>query len=104
MKVYQFFVCPSFPIGFEGRIWDLIVLIPDHCLSIYFTTIPFHLVLSTDALSELAKSIPGHFLILSFYSLFFLPLLLFPLTMPCRIVFAKPEDLRHGQTTSVSVS
>ena len=22
--------------GFEGRIWDLIVLVPDHCLSIYF--------------------------------------------------------------------
>ena len=26
-----------FPLGFEGRIWDLIVLVPDHCLS-------FHLV------------------------------------------------------------
>ena len=23
--------------GFEGRIWDLIVSIPDHCLSFYFT-------------------------------------------------------------------
>ena len=22
--------------GFEGRIWDLIVLVPDHCLSFYF--------------------------------------------------------------------
>ena len=22
--------------GFEGRIWDLIVSIPDHCLSFYF--------------------------------------------------------------------
>ena len=22
--------------GFEGGMWDLIVLIPDHCLSIYF--------------------------------------------------------------------
>ena len=29
-------MCPSFPFGFEGRIWDVIVLIPDHCLSIYF--------------------------------------------------------------------
>ena len=28
--VYQF--CPSFPFGFEGGMWDLIVLIPDHCL------------------------------------------------------------------------
>ena len=28
-------VCASFPFGFEGDMWDLIVLIPDHCLSIY---------------------------------------------------------------------
>ena len=27
-------VCSSFPFGFEGRMWDLVVLIPD-CLSIY---------------------------------------------------------------------
>ena len=25
----------TFPFGFEGGMWDLIVLIPDHCLSIY---------------------------------------------------------------------
>ena len=24
------------PCGFEGRIWDLIVSVPDHCLSFYF--------------------------------------------------------------------
>ena len=35
MDVYQFFVCPTFPFGFEGGMWDLIVLIPDNCLSIY---------------------------------------------------------------------
>ena len=28
-------VCPSFPFGIEGRMWDMIVFIPDHCLSIY---------------------------------------------------------------------
>ena len=33
VNVYQS-VCPSFPFGFEGGMWD--VLIPDHCLSIYF--------------------------------------------------------------------
>ena len=27
-----------FPFGFEGRIWDLIVSVPDHCLSFYFVT------------------------------------------------------------------
>ena len=30
----NFYVCP-FPFGIEGAIWDVIVLIPDHCLSIY---------------------------------------------------------------------
>ena len=25
-------VCPSFPFGIEGGIWDVIVLIPYHCL------------------------------------------------------------------------
>ena len=25
-----------FPFGFHGRIWDLIVSVPDHCLSFYF--------------------------------------------------------------------
>ena len=29
-------VCPSFPFGIEGRLCDVIVLIPDHCLFIYF--------------------------------------------------------------------
>ena len=27
-------MCKGF--GFEGRIWDLIVSVPDHCLSFYF--------------------------------------------------------------------
>ena len=31
-----FCVCSSFHFDFEGGTWDLIVLIPDHCLSIYF--------------------------------------------------------------------
>ena len=33
---FFFFVnCNTFPLGFEGGMWDLIVMIPDHCLSIY---------------------------------------------------------------------
>ena len=36
-KSYSFVLCVSFfPFGFEGGMWDVIVLIPDHCLSIYF--------------------------------------------------------------------
>ena len=36
VNVYQF-ACVSFPFGLECGICDLIVLIPDHCLSFYFT-------------------------------------------------------------------
>ena len=57
-----------------------------------FTTIPFYVV-SSSALVELAKSIPVHSLTLSSHLFFCLPYLLFPCTVPCRIVFAKPEDL-----------
>ena len=32
-------VCVSFPFGFEGGMCDLIVLLPDHRLSFYFTKI-----------------------------------------------------------------
>ena len=58
-----------------------------------FATIPFHLVLFSAVLAELAKSIPVYSLILSFHLFFCLPLFLFPFTVPCRIVFARPEDL-----------
>ena len=58
-----------------------------------FATIPFHLDLFSAALVELAKSFPVHSLILSSHLFFCLPLFLFPFTVPCRIVFAKPEDL-----------
>ena len=32
-------VCPSFPFGLEGRMWDLVVLIPDCCLSCSFKSV-----------------------------------------------------------------
>ena len=34
VNVYQFWVSPSVPFGIEGGMWDVIVLIPYHCLSI----------------------------------------------------------------------
>ena len=65
-----------------------------------FATTPFHLVLFPAtiflfpaALFELAKSVPVHSFILFSHLFFCLPLLLFPVTVPCSIVFAKPEDL-----------
>ena len=39
-------VCDSFPFGFEGWMSDLIILISDHCLSIYFR----HLSPETDCI------------------------------------------------------
>ena len=36
LKLSSIYVFSYFPFGFEGRIWDLIVSVPDHCLSFYF--------------------------------------------------------------------
>ena len=35
-KLLSVYVFNYFPFGFEGRMWDLIVSVPDHCLSFYF--------------------------------------------------------------------
>ena len=35
-KLPSIYVFCYFPFGFEGRMWDLIVSVPDHCLSFYF--------------------------------------------------------------------
>ena len=32
-KLLSVYVFSYFPFGFEGRMWDLIVSVPDHCLS-----------------------------------------------------------------------
>ena len=32
-KLLSIYVFSCFPFGFEGRMWDLIVSVPDHCLS-----------------------------------------------------------------------
>ena len=36
LKLLSIYVFSCFPFSFEGRIWDLIVSVPDHCLSFYF--------------------------------------------------------------------
>ena len=56
-------------------------------------TIPFHPSLSSAALRESPNPIPVHSLMLSSHLFSCLPLLLAPFTVPCRIVFAMPEDL-----------
>ena len=39
-KLPSIYVFSYFPCGFEGRMWDLMVSVPDHCLSFYFLNIP----------------------------------------------------------------
>ena len=56
-------------------------------------TIPFYPSLSSAARRESPNPIPVHSLMLSSYLFFYLPLLLAPFTVPCRIVFAMPEHL-----------
>ena len=36
-KLLSIYVLSCFPFDFESRMWDLIVSVPDHCLSFYFT-------------------------------------------------------------------
>ena len=35
-KLLSVYVFIYFPFGFEGRMWDLIVSVPDHCLSFHY--------------------------------------------------------------------
>ena len=35
-KLLSIYVFSYLPFGFESRIWDLTVSVPDHCLSFYF--------------------------------------------------------------------
>ena len=40
-KLPSVYVFSYFPFGFEGRMWDLIVSVPDQCLSFYFIFLQF---------------------------------------------------------------
>ena len=57
-----------------------------------FATIPFLHVPFSAALVKLEKTILVHSLILSSHLFLCQPLFLCPFTVPCRIVFAKPEE------------
>ena len=37
-KLLSIYVFSHFPFGFEDRMWDLSVSVPDHCLSFYFAS------------------------------------------------------------------
>ena len=38
-KLLSIYVFSYFPFGFAGRMWDLIVSVPDHCLYFYYSSI-----------------------------------------------------------------
>ena len=40
-KLLSIYVFSFFPFGFEGRMSDLIVTVPDHCLSFYFEKLAY---------------------------------------------------------------
>ena len=51
-KLPTIYVLSYFPFGFEGRMWDLIVSVPDHCLSFYFFYLVVKLVVSFNSGSQ----------------------------------------------------
>ena len=69
-----------------------------------FATIPFHLVLFSAALVDLAKSIPVHSLILSSHLFFCLPLFFFLSLCTVGLSLLYQKTLRHGQTILAFVS
>ena len=68
-----------------------------------FATIPFHFVLFSAALVELAKSTPVHSLILSSH-LFCLPLFFFLSLCLVGLSLLNQKTLKHGQTILAFVS
>ena len=45
--------------GFEGRIWDLIVSVPDHCLSFYFARLEHVVFEDFSVLDDIKISFPS---------------------------------------------
>ena len=91
MRPSMYLIAPH--LAFYSILFYLITLEGRRGITDEFATTHSHLVLFSAALVEPAKSIPVHSLMFSSHVFFCLPLFLFPVTVPCRIVFAKPEDL-----------
>ena len=51
-NVYRLSICvyDSFSFGFEGGVWDLMLLVPEHCLSFCFTLNKAYLLHLTELL------------------------------------------------------
>ena len=57
----KFCVCPSFPFGTEGRMWNVTVLVPDHCLSMYFEFTVKKIINDTELISTFSSNIQSRF-------------------------------------------
>ena len=57
-KLPSSFVFSYFPFGFEGRMWDLVVSVPDHCLSFHFghLSLLLEITVSISAVPETGKN------------------------------------------------
>ena len=54
-KLLSIYVFNYFPSGFEGRMWDLIVSVPDHCLSLFLIKVRLSVLLCA------VKTVEGDF-------------------------------------------
>ena len=51
-KLLSVYVFSYFPFGFGGRMWDLIVSVPDHCLSFYFVAVTTEIFFGKQLLNQ----------------------------------------------------
>ena len=75
-KLPSIYVFSYFPFGFEGRMWDLIVSIPDHCLSFYLTNLDNYLTYGFDC-QRFTGINNTNLIILKFFSRFLITTFLF---------------------------
>ena len=64
-KLPSIYVFSYFPFGFEGRMWDLIVSVPDHCLSFYFGINVDNCLTFSGYVDNIAKKITSNIWLLS---------------------------------------
>ena len=58
-KPLAVYVFSYFPFGFEGRMWDLVVSAPDHCLSFYFSPwVPIYFLIQKYIKSSVCIMVP----------------------------------------------
>ena len=57
-KLLSIYVFSNFTFGFEGRMWDRIVSVPDHCLSFYISWHLSHNKIETNLQQKVAQLLP----------------------------------------------